>query len=121
MKPNRENIRLWVEALRSGRYKQGRQTLRQKKDNVIRYCCLGVACNVYKRVTGRGKWITTDVSGTHSFHGQMGVLPGSVADWLGLDDVNPNLLGDIKASSANDTYNWTFEAIADAIEAKYLK
>lgn len=33
----------WVEALRSGDYKQGRAMLRPSKD---RYCCLGVLCEV---------------------------------------------------------------------------
>lgn len=33
----------WVEALRSGRYKQGRGALRMKDDT---YCCLGVLCDL---------------------------------------------------------------------------
>lgn len=43
----------WVEALRSGEYEQGFGRLRQSDV----YCCLGVACDVYKRLTGQGKWI----------------------------------------------------------------
>lgn len=34
--------RRWLVALRSGRYKQGRQWLRADG----KYCCLGVLCNV---------------------------------------------------------------------------
>lgn len=33
--------RKWVEALRSGKYKQGRGQLKDTQDQ---YCCLGVAC-----------------------------------------------------------------------------
>lgn len=33
----------WVAALRSGKYKQGRQYLRTFEDN---YCCLGVLCEI---------------------------------------------------------------------------
>lgn len=33
----------WVEALRSGKYKQGRGTLRRKNGT---FCCLGVLCDV---------------------------------------------------------------------------
>lgn len=40
----REQIRTyWLEALRSGRFKQGKGHLRKKADDgTIRYCCLGV-------------------------------------------------------------------------------
>ena len=34
----------WLEALRSGKYQQGWNQLRDHKD---RFCCLGVLCDVY--------------------------------------------------------------------------
>jgi hypothetical protein len=34
----------WVEALRSGDYKQGTEQLRDKNNN---FCCLGVLCNLH--------------------------------------------------------------------------
>lgn len=33
----------WVEALRSGKYKQGRERLRSRCDE---YCCFGVLCDI---------------------------------------------------------------------------
>ncbi len=39
----------WIEALRSGKYKQGRNALRPDEDC---YCCLGVLCDV----SGFGQW-----------------------------------------------------------------
>jgi len=39
---NQEVKAKWVEALRSGKYKQGRKTLK----HAGRYCCLGVLCEV---------------------------------------------------------------------------
>ena len=39
----KEHRRLWVEALRSGKYKQGTHALRSSDD---RYCCLGVLCDI---------------------------------------------------------------------------
>lgn len=40
---NQEIKAKWLEALRSGRYKQGVGCLRSDKDE---YCCLGVLCDV---------------------------------------------------------------------------
>lgn len=40
---NADIKRKWVEALRSGEYKQGRQQLRTASDE---FCCLGVLCDV---------------------------------------------------------------------------
>lgn len=34
----------WIEALRSGKYKQGKGFLKYKNT----YCCLGVACEIFK-------------------------------------------------------------------------
>jgi hypothetical protein len=38
--------RKWVAALRSGKFKQGHNTLYSSRDDA--YCCLGVACKVHK-------------------------------------------------------------------------
>lgn len=39
----------WVNALRSGKYKQGKSRLKQKyKDGSTRFCCLGVAADLLK-------------------------------------------------------------------------
>ena len=39
----------WLEALRSGKYKQGRKKLRSEDDE---FCCLGVLCDI----SGQGQW-----------------------------------------------------------------
>lgn len=41
----RANMTTWIEALESGQYKQGKHSLRDLEDN---YCCMGVACNLFK-------------------------------------------------------------------------
>ncbi len=41
-------IQTWIEALRSGTYKQGRGSLAEEnpETGVMEYCCLGVACDL---------------------------------------------------------------------------
>jgi len=41
---NKEIKKLWLEALRSGKYKQGRGQLHNPSENV--FCCLGVLCDI---------------------------------------------------------------------------
>lgn len=36
----------WIDALRSGKYKQTTGALRRQSDNEVGYCCLGVLCEV---------------------------------------------------------------------------
>lgn len=42
MKLNKELMTRWIEALESGRYRQGREALKVKDNNRTKYCCLGV-------------------------------------------------------------------------------
>lgn len=72
-----ESRRLWVEALRSGKYKQGFKGLCNNK----RYCCLGVACIVYQEHVG-GLHVAEDADGTTRFQFRTAYLPTQVAEWL---------------------------------------
>jgi hypothetical protein len=87
--------KLWVKALRSGKYRQGRQELITDKGSM---CCLGVLCQVLDPNTIAG------------WHG-MGVPPNDLRDEAGLhsDDIDVFV-------EANDSYRWTFKRIADYIE-----
>lgn len=38
----------WLRALRSGKFKQGRASLKMNDGQTTRYCCLGVLCEVGK-------------------------------------------------------------------------
>lgn len=44
-----EFIKLWVEALRSGEYKQTKATLVDTESKTPKYCCLGVACEIVNK------------------------------------------------------------------------
>lgn len=114
------NRALWVAALRSGKYKQGKQLLNRDGE----YCCLGVACEVAME-HGLALDKVVDMGSTF-YNGSSGVAPQELQDWLGLI----NSTGRIKDALAfggggvgsivslvemNDT-GYTFEDIANYIE-----
>lgn len=121
--PNVEAIREWVAALRGGEFTQTTGALH----DAMGYCCLGVACETFRRITGKGRW-----DSLYDF--DMGdytvgdVLPEVVAGWLGVD-TNPALVSAadpvlaelVLAASLNDEHGYTFADIADAIERTYLR
>lgn len=135
MPVNEERVQLLADALRSGEFPQGHNMLRTHDD---KYCCLGVACEV-ARLNGIGiKWdaltggcACEDCNESRwNFDGTAEALGRNVADWYGFDidkhfsaDVEIGTdedLGTITMINANDDLKWTFDQIADALEAKYL-
>lgn len=101
----------WVEALRSGRYKQGYQQLRCECVDDATYCCLGVLCDLHSIETGT-PWYGV------SYLKEIGVLPIEVVEWAGLSHHNP-IAGKSRLSSYNDNVRTGFNEIADLIE-QYL-
>lgn len=126
-KMNGEVKRLWLEELRSGRYEQGMERLRDGHS----YCCLGVLCDIYARETGEGYWEgKTFISGDHE--GTAWLTP-EVTMWAGLrgfDGVLPEPVaipyGDSGLSytyhtlaALNDESGMDFLQIADVIEEQF--
>lgn len=74
----------WVEALRSGEYKQGAGCLRTTDDC---FCCLGVLADLYVKEKGV-EWVAPQGGqpSSYSIHMQGGVLPVEVAEWADLRD-----------------------------------
>jgi hypothetical protein len=117
----------WVAALRSGEYLQGKGVLKKvNKDDEIRYCCLGVLCEVagleleedLSKPTGtakvnygvrdtQGDWIVT-TSIPESLAGQFGLGLQDLPDGNFYDPQNPLI-------DKNDN-GVTFAKIADWIE-----
>lgn len=123
MTPNKVNIQKWVDALRSGEYVQGRNSL--LKDNT--YCCLGVACEVYLRGNPGGISFEVDEDGRGHYDNYSGFLPPKVMEWLGVDDDSPEVTDQFANTSRrsaiyiNDNLRWDFNQIADGLEGLYLK
>ncbi len=102
---NRRIKNLWIKALESGKYKQGKNRLRTDD----KFCCLGVLCDIYRKETGKGEWrgnikkvFAPDKESDDSTEGE---LPCIVSDWAKLESENPRIEfgGDIASiSNLND-------------------
>lgn len=107
----------WINELESGRYKQGKQSLRNEKDQ---FCCLGVYCDILAK-KGLGKWEHDEQIGwkyTFKDESEEGVLPSTVAD-LGFKSdqgimYNSGTYGNRFLTQANDEGR-SFKEIAKVI------
>lgn len=100
----------WVEALRSGEYKQTKETLKDCNG----YCCLGVLCEI----SGIDRFVREDLA--LRYDGKSGTLSERVKKWAGMKDGNGARSG-LKKSLAdlNDDSNYSFKRIANIIEKEY--
>jgi len=74
---------LWVKALRSGDYKQGRGHLRDRNNN---FCCLGVLCNIHAQENPNNHLIKDSVKGKdfYNYGGSSVLPPVAVLKWAGI-------------------------------------
>ena len=102
---NQDVKKLWVDALRSGDYKQGKRWLRDND----KFCCLGVLCELAVEMGVCGK----------DYDGSVSLLPTSVSKWSGVKDFHGDKVHIGEYSGRLTLHNdlgKTFEQIADAIE-----
>jgi hypothetical protein len=98
----------WLEALRSGKYKQGSAFLHPKADE---FCCLGVLCDVIDNKGWQG-YDSTDIYtyvGPHK-HKSNSYVPSDLSDSIGL-----SINAQTQLSRMNDDGH-SFSIIADYIE-----
>lgn len=102
----------WIEALRSGNYRQGTGLLKcDAEGGLTRYCCLGVLCEL----VDPNKFKRRDLGGGRYDYGVHGLssdvtLPSNVQHEVGLSDEECNTLAE-----KNDG-GYTFQDIANYIE-----
>jgi len=108
---NKQIKKLWIKALRSGKYEQGRGALRS--DGL--FCCLGVLCDLHRQQFHK-RWKRNEVD-TFEYDGDGFILPKTVQEWAEIPNGDPRL-GEYHAAQLNDDGN-DFNFIADRIE-KYL-
>jgi hypothetical protein len=110
-----------VNALRSGRYKQGHERLVNEKDE---FCCLGVACDISNTSL---EW-EEDLDGTRTIGGETAFLPDAIRQEYGFhsntgtprDDRQLIINGESyrSLSAANDR-GVSFKDLADYIEQNW--
>lgn len=114
----------WAEALRSGKYKQGRRALKRKsKGGVVRHCCLGVLCELYQQEHKTKLKVKTEAGCEElpgeifTFDGNDAGLPEKVMRWSGVRDD----LGAIEGCSLSEENDdgRSFKQIAKIIEESW--
>jgi len=130
---NEDIKRRWVEALRSGQYRQTREQLVDHNNTLgPRYCCLGVLCEiaVADGVVRYDERDNTYVSEENPSDYNDTALPWAVARWAGLplEDEYGNFPSEVPVwiegaqticlTTLNDGRDYNFDQIADVIEEK---
>lgn len=109
------SVKLWLRALRSGKYKQTREYLHTDSG----YCCLGVACEIYNK-THKSK---VNYKGPLDEESLNDPKVAIVARWLGLEEGTGQFMGETNHSSLADLNDkgQSFKEIADLIESNPKK
>lgn len=106
-----EPVVLLAEALRSGRYEQGRNVLTLiRVDGTEYHCPWGVACQIYPGELQREEVAYVDGEKYVKYDGQDVSPPSAVQEWL-LGTQDHEVIGEVMFR--NDTQGWTFEELAD--------
>lgn len=124
----KRNRKAWLEALRSGKFRQARGQLKSRNGS---YCCLGVLCEVAEvpKVYEYGEYQYGDTNSSDYRAASSTSLPLQAMEWLGVTHDTPRLAQPVLIKDKygdeheednlielNDTYKWSFEQIADAVE-----
>ena len=113
-----EAAKAWVDALRSGRFRQARHALRvlDYDSRLPSLCCLGVACEI----SGLGKWEKENLFCESGGDSTDDFLSRNVAKRLGMRTSDGKITLDGAETSLaflNDKHWKSFPEIADVIEA----
>ncbi len=120
---NAEWKKKWVEALRSGEYEKGKNSLAVNSVGSLSYCCLGVLCDLVAKEEDGYEWIeinsTYPVMKTPKGDTSENLLPRELAELLGFERRAPQVVLDgqfLGLPSLNDDMDLPFTQIADLIE-----
>lgn len=127
-----ERRNLLVQALRSGTYKQGYESLMTVSPAGEEFCCLGVACRIAEEHGVPMTISQQSLSGENAvcifFNESNGTLPDVVREWYGFTTAEgdyaftPPPMVEMSTPMTlirnNDIDRFTFEQIADIIESE---
>ena len=118
---NKDIAQKWIDALRSGDYKQGANYLKRSIGELKIHCCLGVLCELYnesnEKLDEKYIWDSPSIE-IHVFDGSSGALPSKVMNWAEIRTEDGSI-GDITLTRENDLGK-PFTEIANTIE-KYWR
>ena len=103
---------LWIKALRSGDYEQGRLYLNADG----KFCCLGVLCEVAIKSNVHISHYKTNRTMIQQYDGYIASLPMSINEWSGIKTGNGAFIDDHSLAGANDFEGKDFDEIAELIE-----
>lgn len=117
----------WLDALRSGDYKQARDDLRVGEGDGASFCCLGVLADLYRKEVG-GTWVEGEISDTFRdvkggyAHGSY--LTEDIRRWAGAPvDEHRTFTGlptwRNSLAELNDSSDFGFPEIANLIEEDF--
>ncbi len=114
---NPEVKKIWIEALLSGKYKQGKNSLL----HADRYCCLGVLCDLHSK-TGQGEWIDDNITKRYrdkqdEWDVASCILPAVVVKWAGVPETGE--YGDYQSLASDNDCGKPFKKIAEIIEREF--
>jgi hypothetical protein len=113
---NKKIKKLWVEALRSGQYRKGVGALKKVIKKKSYYCCLGVLCDIHKKITKSYKWEKeAHDNDLRTYLDNYAYLPEEVCQWANIKN-EPALSNGDSLINLNDDDNFSFRQIADKIE-----
>ncbi len=104
----------WAKALTSELYEQGKTYLKQvREDSPPKYCCLGVACEVFGKETGveehpyhrfwTGAYAPVSFAESGASLGKETYLPDSMRKYLGLSKKSEYILSELNDSGVSFT------------------
>lgn len=132
MPVNKDRVRLLVDALRSGKHKQGQMALTAVRGGEEYDCCMGVGCKLAVEAGVIPDPILTDSrekvygvkDGRIAYSSSCVVFPKAVQEWFGFEDNDPWVMHKGKThpvSELNDLLLLSFLEIADVLEENFLK
>lgn len=114
---DKELKKKWLEALRSGDYKQGFFTLKRKYEKETQHCCLGVLCELVAEDYPKEIHITDEyieITNSRSQSSTKDILTLELAQFLGITHHDLNTITRLNDCISGNTFN----QIADWIEKK---